>query len=409
MSTRIASPTTASAAATTITISANSCPSRFCSCRENATSVRLTAFSISSMQTRTTTGLWRIMTPIAPSTKRIAATIRNQLTGIDPTEPTETWPGSAASSAASGTGSLPSRFRFRRADRLLRSGLGGRVRTFGRRRLLGRAVPARQLLGSPLTRPVGRCHPALGTGGPAAARDLAAAAQVDRADGRDDEQDRGQLERVEERPEQAGADRLHGAEHVEVRLLGRPPRDAREQRGDEPEQHDAGESRDHPVEPSQAPGAALAHRAEQRHDEQEQDHDRPGVDDELDDEHELRREQQEHRPERDHHDDEAEHGLDRLPHRDHADASEDRDDGHDPEDDLNAHAQPIRRGSCWSGFRAGSARPAATGGSSSMSFVYTNRSRLTSDSSYSGPSTIACTGHASSQYPQKMQRSMLIS
>src|SRR5207248_1318937 len=48
MSTRIASPTTASAAATVIDISANSWPSRSKSWRENATNARFAALSISS-------------------------------------------------------------------------------------------------------------------------------------------------------------------------------------------------------------------------------------------------------------------------------------------------------------------------------------------------------------------------
>src|SRR5438270_8997906 len=79
MSTRMARPTTASAAATVITISANSWPSRFTSCRAKATSVRLTAFNISSMQMRITSGLRRTRTPIVPSRNRINASSRNQL------------------------------------------------------------------------------------------------------------------------------------------------------------------------------------------------------------------------------------------------------------------------------------------------------------------------------------------
>src|SRR5205085_12619028 len=57
MSTRIARPTTASAAATVMDISANSWPSRFCSWRENVTSARLAAFSMSSIEMRITSGL----------------------------------------------------------------------------------------------------------------------------------------------------------------------------------------------------------------------------------------------------------------------------------------------------------------------------------------------------------------
>src|SRR5258708_15528528 len=63
MSTRIASPTTASAAATVIDISANSWPSMFCSWRENTISVRLTALSTSSTEMRMTSGLRRTSTP----------------------------------------------------------------------------------------------------------------------------------------------------------------------------------------------------------------------------------------------------------------------------------------------------------------------------------------------------------
>src|SRR5690348_12222642 len=77
MSTRIARPTTASAAATVMDIRANSWPSMFCSCRENVTSARLAALSISSMQMRMTRGLRRTSTPTAPSTNRIALSSRN--------------------------------------------------------------------------------------------------------------------------------------------------------------------------------------------------------------------------------------------------------------------------------------------------------------------------------------------
>src|SRR5438876_7064498 len=78
MSTRMANPTTASAAATVIDISANSWPSRFCSWRENVTSVRLAALSMSSIEMRITSGLRRTRTPTAPSTNRIALSSRNQ-------------------------------------------------------------------------------------------------------------------------------------------------------------------------------------------------------------------------------------------------------------------------------------------------------------------------------------------
>src|SRR5713101_8373724 len=78
MSTRIASPTTASAAATVIDMSANSWPSRFWSWREKATSVRLAALSISSMQIRMISGLRRTSTPTVPRMNRTAARRRNQ-------------------------------------------------------------------------------------------------------------------------------------------------------------------------------------------------------------------------------------------------------------------------------------------------------------------------------------------
>src|SRR5437588_6492205 len=69
MSTRMPRPTTASAAATVIDINAKSWPSEFWSCREKVTRVKLTAFSISSMQTRITSGLRRTRMPIAPMMK----------------------------------------------------------------------------------------------------------------------------------------------------------------------------------------------------------------------------------------------------------------------------------------------------------------------------------------------------
>src|ERR1700674_1021492 len=85
MSTRIARPTTASAAATVMAINAKSWPSMFCSCLENATRVRLTAFNINSMQMRMTSGLRRTSTPTVPSVKRIAASSRNQeVSSCDP-------------------------------------------------------------------------------------------------------------------------------------------------------------------------------------------------------------------------------------------------------------------------------------------------------------------------------------
>src|SRR5437870_1033538 len=78
MSTRIARPTTASAAATVIDISAKSWPSMFWSCRAKVTSVRLAALSMSSIEIKITSGLRRTSTPTAPSTKRMALRTRNQ-------------------------------------------------------------------------------------------------------------------------------------------------------------------------------------------------------------------------------------------------------------------------------------------------------------------------------------------
>src|SRR5207302_4641730 len=78
MSTKIASPTTASAAATVIDMSANSWPSMFCSWREKVTSARLAALSMSSIEIRITSGLRRMRTPTVPSVKRMALSKRNQ-------------------------------------------------------------------------------------------------------------------------------------------------------------------------------------------------------------------------------------------------------------------------------------------------------------------------------------------
>src|ERR671935_2100020 len=77
MSTRIASPTTASAAATVIDMRAKSWPSMFWSWRANATSARLAALSMSSIEIRITSGLRRISTPAAPRPKRRALRSRN--------------------------------------------------------------------------------------------------------------------------------------------------------------------------------------------------------------------------------------------------------------------------------------------------------------------------------------------
>src|SRR5439155_19658375 len=78
MSTRIASPTTASAAATVMVLSANSWPSRFSSLRENATGSRLTPLAISSIEVRMISGVWRTSPTIGPSGNRAARRSRNQ-------------------------------------------------------------------------------------------------------------------------------------------------------------------------------------------------------------------------------------------------------------------------------------------------------------------------------------------
>src|SRR6476659_3295512 len=67
---------TTSQAAITITTRAKIWPSWLPSMRLNATSARLPAFSISSRQSRITTGLRRISTPPAPTAKRSAERTR---------------------------------------------------------------------------------------------------------------------------------------------------------------------------------------------------------------------------------------------------------------------------------------------------------------------------------------------
>src|SRR5579864_3513850 len=67
-----ARPTTTSAAATTITMKAKICPSSLLRNRPYATSATLAALSMSSMHMKTTMGLRRMSTPIAPTVKRNA-------------------------------------------------------------------------------------------------------------------------------------------------------------------------------------------------------------------------------------------------------------------------------------------------------------------------------------------------
>ena len=62
----MASPTTTSAAATTMTKNAMICPSRLPLMRLNVTSARFAAFSISSTHMNRTIALRRMSTPTAP-------------------------------------------------------------------------------------------------------------------------------------------------------------------------------------------------------------------------------------------------------------------------------------------------------------------------------------------------------
>src|SRR6478735_6238927 len=73
----IASPTTTSAAATTITKNAAIWPSRLPLAREKVTSARLLALSISSTHMHTTIALRRVSTPTQPRVNRIADRRRN--------------------------------------------------------------------------------------------------------------------------------------------------------------------------------------------------------------------------------------------------------------------------------------------------------------------------------------------
>src|SRR2546429_7335918 len=71
-------PMQTSQAATVMTTSASTCPSPLPHMREKAMSARLAPLSISSRHSRMTSGLRRVMTPTAPSTKTIAETARYQ-------------------------------------------------------------------------------------------------------------------------------------------------------------------------------------------------------------------------------------------------------------------------------------------------------------------------------------------
>ena len=72
----IASPTAASAAATVMTKKTMICPSAVPSARPKATNVRLTAFSMISIESRIVIRLRRTNTPAAPIANRIADSTR---------------------------------------------------------------------------------------------------------------------------------------------------------------------------------------------------------------------------------------------------------------------------------------------------------------------------------------------
>src|SRR5690348_5455392 len=159
------SPTVTSQAATTITISANICPSSPPHMRENATSARLAALSMSSRHSRITSGLRCVSTPAEPMQKMIAETLRYQPMAI-------ALPAALAGLAVAGA-----------ADRLHlggRHGLGGpRPGGLGHRARPDRARSA----DLQLYLLVGPLEAAAATG------------QHDRADGRHEQQDRRDLER----------------------------------------------------------------------------------------------------------------------------------------------------------------------------------------------------------------------
>src|ERR1700686_4143199 len=243
MSTRIASPTTASAAATVIDMSANSWPSMFCSWREKTISVRLTAFSISSIEMRMTSGLRRTSTPTVPMVKRMPPRSKNQeASSCDP--------------------------------------------------------PMLSVLISPGSpRNHGEASDFVGS---SQVVDLLAA-EVDGADRGDQQEDRGQLERIEVRGEEADRDRLHRAEDEEVRsFVGRAVLNSLEHCVDQPEKREHEQGGEPRLEPQPRLGQ-LSCGAEQGDHEQEQDHDRAHVHDDLNDEDELGAQQQKQDREPEHH------------------------------------------------------------------------------------------------------------
>src|SRR5579885_178197 len=72
----MASPTAASAAATTMTKNTNTCPLRWCHCAAKATNDRFTPFSISSIDMKMVMMLRLIRNPITPQENRIPLRIR---------------------------------------------------------------------------------------------------------------------------------------------------------------------------------------------------------------------------------------------------------------------------------------------------------------------------------------------
>ncbi len=72
----MASPTAASAAATTITKNTNTCPLSDFHCHAKATNARFTAFSISSIDMNSVIRLRLIRKPTTPSENRIALSPR---------------------------------------------------------------------------------------------------------------------------------------------------------------------------------------------------------------------------------------------------------------------------------------------------------------------------------------------
>ena len=78
----IASPTTTSAAATTMEKNARTWPFKLLCIRENATSVRFTAFSCSSTDMKMISAFLRVRTPTLPIANRIDESTRKYEMGV---------------------------------------------------------------------------------------------------------------------------------------------------------------------------------------------------------------------------------------------------------------------------------------------------------------------------------------